>query len=59
MGTDYFVLYLEMGSFTACFARYRFERAVPFLKNLAPWLLIITTMFGNGGIFVGIAMSLL
>lgn len=22
-----------------------------FLKNLAPWLLIITTMFGNGGIF--------
>ena len=22
-----------------------------FLKNLAPWLLIFTTMFGNGGIF--------
>lgn len=40
-----------MGSFTACFAGYRFERTVPFLKNLAPWLLIFTTMFGNGGIF--------
>lgn len=52
MGTDYLVLYLEMGSFTACFAGYRFERTVPFfLKNLAPWLLIFTTMFGNGGIF--------
>ena len=33
MGTDYFVLYLEMGSFTACFARYRFERAVPFFEE--------------------------
>lgn len=59
MGTDYFVLYLEMGSFTACFARYRLKGQFRFLKNLAPWLLIITTMFGNGGIFVGIAMSLL
>lgn len=33
MGTDYFVLYLEMGSFTACFARYRFERTVPFFEE--------------------------
>lgn len=59
MGTDYLVLYLEMGSFTVCFAGYRFERTVPLLKNLAPWLLIFTTMFGNGGIFVGIVMLLL
>ena len=33
MGTDYFVLYLEMGSLTACFARYSFERTVPFFEE--------------------------
>ena len=33
MGTDYLVLYLEMGSFTACFAGYRFERTVPFFEE--------------------------
>ena len=32
-GTDYLVLYLEMGSFTACFAGYRFERTVPFFEE--------------------------
>ena len=28
-----------------------FKGQFRFLKNLAPWLLIFTTMFGNGGIF--------
>ena len=33
MGIDHLVLYLEMGSFTGCFAGYRFERAVPFFEE--------------------------
>ena len=39
MGTDYLVLYLEMGSFTVCFAGYRFERTVPLFEESVAMLL--------------------
>lgn len=42
---------LEMDTCFARFAGCGLERTVPFLRKLAPWLIILTTMFGNGGVF--------